>query len=263
MNIIKMSIIMLTLILPAVLFSAEGPSQDPVDKPLSSPEQTTVKSHVGSVIESNIAGSYLYLKLDVKGQEIWLATNPSFPGGKVSEGDTVQYSGGFEMTNFRSKSLDRTFDKILFITKIEKLNAKSLTDFENVPADDYHSKYVKQEQEEQKTLTITSPAKDEIKKAENGKSIEEIFSAIEQLAEKEVIFRAKAMKISKNILKKNWITLEDGTGTAPDNKLVATTKENVNAGDILTVKGILKTNIDLGSGYKYKVIIEDAKFTKQ
>ncbi len=64
-------------------------------------------------------------------------------------------------------------------------------------------------------------------------------------------------------MKKNWITLEDGTGTAPDNKLVATTKESINIGDTLTVKGILKTNVDLGAGYNYKVIIEDAKFTKE
>ena len=262
MNIIKISLIFLTLLLPIALLSAEDATQESADKPEISPEQVTVESHVGSVLESKLGGNYLYLKLDVKGQEIWLATNPSYPGGKVSEGDKIQYFGGVEMTSFKSKSLDQTFDKILFITKISKLNAKSLTDFEQVPADDYHSKYVKKEQEEQKVKKITLPVKGEIEMTENGNTIEEIFSAIDRLTDKEVIFRAKAMKVSKNILKKNWITLQDGTGIAPDNKLVATSKESVNAGDILTVKGILKTNIDLGSGYKYKVIIEDAQFTK-
>lgn len=262
MNIIKIAVIMLTLLLSVALLSAEGPPRQPAEKQGPPTEKINVESHVGSVVESKTGGDYLYLKLNVTGQEIWLATNPAFLSGKVSEGDKIRYTGGVEMTDFKSKSLDKTFDKILFITKIEKLNAKSLTDFEHVPADDYHSKYVKQEQEEQKVKVITSPAKDEIKKAENGSSIEEIFSNKTILTDKEVVFRAKVMKVSKNIMKTNWITLQDGTGTAPDNKLIATTKESINAGDILTAKGILKTNIDLGSGYKYKVIIENAKFTK-
>jgi hypothetical protein len=77
-----------------------------------------------------------------------------------------------------------------------------------------------------------------------------------------VTVRAKVMKFNENILGKNWVTLQDGTGVSPDNKLIATTLESVNIGDIITAKGIIRTDVDTGADYKYKVLLEDAKFTK-
>jgi hypothetical protein len=73
--------------------------------------------------------------------------------------------------------------------------------------------------------------------------------------------RAKVMKVSQDILGKNWVTLTDGSGKSPDDKIVATTKETPSVGAVVTVSGRLKTNVNLGSGYQYKVIIEEAKFT--
>ena len=71
------------------------------------------------------------------------------------------------------------------------------------------------------------------------------------------------MKISQNIQGKNWITLQDGTGTKPDNKLLATSSEIVSPGDLVVVSGILKTDIDIGSGYKYKILLENAAFSTE
>ena len=70
------------------------------------------------------------------------------------------------------------------------------------------------------------------------------------------------MKVSKNILGKNWITLQDGTGTAPENKLLATSAELVEIGDMVTATGTVNTDVDLGSGYKYKVVLEETTFAK-
>jgi hypothetical protein len=56
--------------------------------------------------------------------------------------------------------------------------------------------------------------------------------------------------------------LQDGTGTAPDNRLIATSSEVMSVGDLVTVKGIIHTNVDLGSGYNYKVLIEEATFSR-
>ena len=74
--------------------------------------------------------------------------------------------------------------------------------------------------------------------------------------------RAKVMKFSENILGKNWITLQDGTGVAPENKLVVTSSEIAAVGDALVVKGLVKSNIDIGAGYTYKVLLEEASFTR-
>ena len=60
---------------------------------------------------------------------------------------------------------------------------------------------------------------------------------------------------------KNWITLQDGTGTEPDDRLMATSKDMVEPGSIVVVKGTVKTDVDLGYGYLYKVLLEDASFS--
>jgi hypothetical protein len=77
-----------------------------------------------------------------------------------------------------------------------------------------------------------------------------------------VLVRARVVKVSANILGKNWITLQDGTGTPPDNKLIATTNEEVETGAIQVVSGMVKANVDIGSGYKYKVVLEEATFSR-
>lgn len=247
MQIIKIALLLSTLLFTPAWLTASDQA-----------EQQAEEVHVGTVIESQIGGKYLYLNVDSNGEKIWMATLPAFLGGKVSSGDKVQYSGGVEMTDFESKTLNRTFKNILFITKIKNLDAPALKDYEHVPADEYHAKIVKKDSE----ANLNSPARGEIKKAEQGKNIEEIFAEAEKLKDSEVTVKAKVMKVSSNILGKNWLTLQDGTGTPPDNKLTATTLETASTGDIVTVKGKLKTNVNLGAGYLYKVIIEEAEISK-
>ena len=70
------------------------------------------------------------------------------------------------------------------------------------------------------------------------------------------------MKFSENILGMNWITLQDGTGIAPENKLVVTSSEVAEVGDEVVVKGLVKNNVDIGAGYTYKVLLEDASFSR-
>ena len=63
----------------------------------------------GTVAETMSSGGYVYIKLEEQGT--WIAANTF----AVSTGDKVQYSGGMEMNNFHSKSLDRTFESIFFV----------------------------------------------------------------------------------------------------------------------------------------------------
>jgi hypothetical protein len=60
---------------------------------------------------------------------------------------------------------------------------------------------------------------------------------------------------------KNWVTLQDGTGAAPNDKLITTSLETVTAGDVVTAKGVIHNDVDLGSGYRYDVLLEEATFT--
>ncbi len=210
------------------------------------------ESHFGTVVETMNAGNYTYIKLDEEGNEVWLAARPI----KVSAGEEIEYAGGVPMKDFQSKSLGRKFESIIFITKIRVLNrAPENESAETAPADNHNYS-------PKKSKTASLPGKGEIQRAKNGKTVHEVFTEREQLKDKEVILRAKVIKVSTNILGKNWVTLSDGTGTAPENKITATTSEVVNPGDILTVRGTVKNNVNIGAGYKYKVMIGDAGFTK-
>ncbi len=241
MNIIKTAVVVLF----TLFFAApELPAED-----AKRPEE---KSHIGTVTYTKNTDRYTYIKLDEQGKEVWLATL----GMKVSVGDKVEYIGGLLMKDFHSNAMDKTFDFILLVTRVRVLKEVSLKDEQPIPSDEYHKNLPGKEH------ALSMPKSGEILKAEGDKTIEEIFSEREQLKDKVVTVRAKVMKVSKNILGKNWVTLQDGTGVLPDNRLIATTLESVNIGDIITAKGIIRTDVDMGAGYKYKVLLEDAKFTK-
>ena len=64
---------------------------------------------------------------------------------------------------------------------------------------------------------------------------------------------------------RNWIHIQDGTGSPddPTHDLVVTTSQDPEADwDIITVEGILAANKDFGSGYSYRVIIEEASINQ-
>jgi hypothetical protein len=63
---------------------------------------------------------------------------------------------------------------------------------------------------------------------------------------------------------KNWLHVRDGSGSDEkgDNDLTVTTDDIVTAGSVILVQGTLHTDKDLGSGYNFSVIVEDAKVTK-
>ncbi len=100
-----------------------------------------------------------------------------------------------------------------------------------------------------------------IKKAEGGKSIAEIYAAKAELGGKPVKVRGKVVKYNANIMGKNWLHIQDGTGTAGSNDLTVTTTAQTNVGDTVLVTGTVSANRDFGSGYKYGLIIEDANVT--
>ncbi len=83
------------------------------------------------------------------------------------------------------------------------------------------------------------------------------------LAGKPVSVRGKVVKYNANILGKNWLHIQDGSGSADngDNDLTVTTSTPVALGATVLVTGNVSTNRDFGAGYKYSVIIEDANVT--
>lgn len=96
-----------------------------------------------------------------------------------------------------------------------------------------------------------------IKKADQ--SVAEIFAGKDGFADTVVNVRGKVVKYNSQIMGKNWIHLQDGTGSPGANDLMVTTADAAKLGDIVVVSGKISRNKDFGSGYKYDLILEDAK----
>lgn len=73
-------------------------------------------ARTGTVLEAMNAGGYTYALMDFGGDEIWVAG----PRSTIQEGDEITVSGLMGMTNFYARSLDRTFDNILFASLVSR-----------------------------------------------------------------------------------------------------------------------------------------------
>jgi hypothetical protein len=65
----------------------------------------------GEALEVVEGGGYTYVRAGTEEAEIWLA-GPETP---IAVGDTVLWSGGMDMGEFYSRSLDRTFESVIFV----------------------------------------------------------------------------------------------------------------------------------------------------
>ena len=73
----------------------------------------TQMPHQGKVVSTIDASIYTYIEVSEGGKTVWLAA----PTVAVKKGETVGYDDGAVMTNFYSKSLNRTFDSVIFVGK--------------------------------------------------------------------------------------------------------------------------------------------------
>lgn len=81
------------------------------------------------------------------------------------------------------------------------------------------------------------------------------------LAGKTISAKGKVVKVNNGIMGKNFVHLQDGTGDATSNNLIATSKQTANVGDQVTISGVVAVNRDFGSGYTYPLLIEEATIT--
>ena len=207
-------------------------------------------AETGTVAESMESGGYVYIRLE---DGIWIAANRF----AVSTGDEIQYSGAMEMNNFESKSLDRKFESILFVSEASLVGSGAAAK-PAMPMEGYGST----DMSLQKPVAVQAPVAGEIKALDDGKTVAGVFADSGELKDQVVSLNARVMKISKDIMGRNWITLQDGTGVEPDNKLLATSQEVVSPGDVVIARGMVVTDVDLGYGYKYKVLLEEATFSE-
>jgi hypothetical protein len=210
---------------------------------------TTPLSFKGKVLETMNAANYTYVLVDTGTKKLWAAA-PQF---QVKVGETISIEDGMPMPNYHSKSLDRDFDVVYFTGRTVVGNNSTTPKVATATLPPGHP-----------PLTSGTPetAKIEvsgIKKAEGGKTVSEIFAAKTQLAGKQVKVRGKVVKVNSQIMGKNWVHLQDGTGKEGSNDLTLTTTNSVKVGDTVLATGTIATDKDFGYGYKYSILLEDAK----
>ncbi|MDQ1245425.1 MAG: hypothetical protein QG565_1766 [Campylobacterota bacterium] len=213
--------------------------------------------YFGKVLETINSGGYTYAKVDEGGNAYWIAG----PQTTLSVGSSVSFIEQMVMKDFTSKSLNRTFDHLVFVTAIVPAGGAEASSAAAQPAAagaDAHANC-----NHDKELAL-QPIATDVKVAKNasGYTIEEIYTKKATLKDKSVKVNAKVVKVSKNIMGKDWIHLQDGSGAAGTDDIIATAANStVQVGDSVTATGTVKTDIDLGYGYNFPVLIEETKFT--
>jgi hypothetical protein len=95
--------------------------------------------------------------------------------------------------------------------------------------------------------------------------IADIWAQRTSLAGKRVTVTGKVVKYNGAILDRNWLHIQDGSGSASDgtNDIAVTTTDEANVGDTVTATGTVGLDRDFTAGYQYPVMLEQAKVTKK
>lgn len=224
--------------------AAAGDSPAAATPVTAGPEGAQPASRIaGTVVSSMDATNYTYVEVDTGDARIW-AAGPRTP---VKVGEGVVLLGASLMQNFHSNTLDRSFDRIYFVGSIQPAsNPTGSGASGSIPY-------------EVKTEQPPEPDTTGIVRAENGQTIAEIYQGKADLAGSEVAVRGVVVKVNARILGRNWIHLKDGTvGPGGEAKLIVTSTQTAEVGNTVLVRGILATDRDLGSGYHYDALVEEA-----
>lgn len=205
----------------------------------------------GEVLEVLNVESYTYLRLKTDKGETWAAV----PTAAVKKGAQVAIGNAMVMEKFESKSLKRTFDRIVFGAIVDP-NAKAAA-----PAMAPATGGAPHGASPAASAPVAKVAK---AAGADAKTIAEVVTGKAALKDKGVTVRGQVVKVTSGILGKNWLHLQDGSGTAKDgtNDLIVTTKDNAAVGDVVSAKGTVRTDVNVGAGYAYAVLVEDASLRK-
>ena len=219
-------------------------------------------SVAGTVVETMNAGQYTYVQVDDGTKKIWAAA-PQFA---VAVGDKVVVPEGMPMREFHSQTLDKTFELVYFVSSIQVVGGAAA----NGKVAAAHGGAEHSAAEHGATdhgaaghgMVATTPAAavdlSNIKKADGGQTVAELFAKKGTLVGKDVAVRGRVVKYTPAVMGKNWIHVQDGTGSAGTNDLTVSTSATAAVGNTVLVRGKLSADKDLGFGYKYDILIEDA-----
>ncbi len=191
----------------------------------------------GTVIDTLESGGYTYAQVETADRTIWAAG----PQTRLDKGASVTIDDGMGMPNFHSKSLNRDFPMLYFVT--------SFTGGEADPAALAHC---------DKKTDLDTPLPT-MAKAEGGLTIAEIIADKEALAGRQVSVRGQVTKVLGGIMGKTWLHIRDNSA----DDLIATTEGTAAVGDVVLVNGKVAIDKDFGYGYRYDLLVEEANISRE
>ena len=218
--------------------------------PVSASATTSAKplghALTGTLVERIAVPPYVYLRLKTATGELWVAVLEA----PLTVGAQVTVYNALLMEQFESKTLKRTFDRIYFgsldapgtqSTEMAVTGAEPTTAGAPVPPD----------------AQVTPVAKST---GADARTIAELWTQKDRLANTVVSVRGTVVKYNAAVMGKNWIHLQDGSGDAATgtHDITVTTLNAVAVGTTVTITGTLRLNRDVGAGYAYAVLVEDA-----
>jgi hypothetical protein len=245
----------------------------------------------GEVIETIAASKYTYLRLRAANGEMWAAV----PSASIAVGSQVAIADATRMDDFKSATLKRTFKTIYFGTlaapppaaappKFAVGDVLALDDDPALPPGhpDIGSAAPLPAVNEADPMPAghpdisASPSPSSvgrvpdaaqlpalhIDRAHGGGaySIVELGAQRQKLAGQRVRVRGQVTKVTPDVQGRAFFHLRDGEAgaTAPDTDLVITSNVAPERGQVATFEGTLRADIDVGIGFKYPVLLENA-----
>ncbi|CAE10070.1 hypothetical protein [Wolinella succinogenes] len=194
--------------------------------------------HQGIITQVLHGGGYAYLEIDKKGTKHWVAITDM----PINPGLEVRFIEELVAENFTSQALQRKFDRLIFTSSLEYRTP--------IPESD-HLAFIKERVDRSPYQT------------KETLSVYEVVKNRQNYKDKSVQVRGKIVKISSNILGRDWVHIQDGTGEKEVARIVFTGEASgLKVGEIVTAKGKASLDKDFGSGYIYPIILEESTFQK-
>jgi hypothetical protein len=199
-------------------------------------------THCVGVIEVIQTSNYTYLQVEENDNKFWIVVVRR----DAKSGDVIYYTQAYEMKDFVSKELGRTFPSVYFV---QDPSDKLLKPGETPSPQNMTTG--RSEMKRQPNVSVET--------AKGGISIADLYKKQTEYAGKTVIVRGVVVKYNRQIMHKNWIHIQDGTDFSGKFDLTVTSMDSVQVGNTVTFKGTISLNKDFGAGYTYDVIMEEAK----
>ena len=151
----------------------------------------------GEVLETQNVEGYTYLRLKTAQGEAWAAV----PTTTVKKGAQVTIGNPVVMQNFESKTLKKTFDKIVFGQVVEP-GAPS------PPRMAPRRPRLRQRRRPGRSIKVAKAT------GADAKTVAEVVTGKATLTGKTVLVRGQVVKVNSGILGKTWLHLQDGSGSA-------------------------------------------------